>query len=156
MPCFDEMTLPDGSIRDVYQRVARWLSDSPAELLESRRSQAELMFRRIGITFAVYGDKDSTERLIPFDIIPRVLGRSEWTRLEAGLIQRVKVLNMFLADVYGKGKVIKAGIIPEDIVYKNEHYRPEMRGVRVPHDVYVHISGIDIVRIDDNDFYVLE
>jgi uncharacterized circularly permuted ATP-grasp superfamily protein len=154
---FDEMMQSDGAApRAVYERVNRWLASAPPELLASRRSQAELMFRRIGITFAVYGEKDSTERLIPFDIIPRVLGRSEWTRLEAGLVQRVKVLNMFLADVYGKGEVIKAGIIPEDIVYKNEHYRPEMRGVRVPHDVYVHISGIDIVRIDDNDFYVLE
>ncbi len=153
---FDEMTKPDGLPRDVYQRVAHWLASAPPELLASRRSQAELMFRRIGITFAVYGDKDSTERLIPFDIVPRVLGRSEWTRLEAGLIQRVKVLNMFLADLYGKGEVIKAGIIPEDIVLNNEHFRPEMRGVKVPHDVYVHISGIDIVRVDDHDFYVLE
>jgi len=153
---FDEMTKPDGLPRDVYERVNQWLASAPPELLASRRSQAELMFRRIGITFAVYGDKDSTERLIPFDIVPRVLGRSEWTRLEAGLIQRVKVLNMFLADLYGKGEVIKAGIIPEDIVLNNEHFRPEMRGVKVPHDVYVHISGIDIVRVDDHDFYVLE
>jgi hypothetical protein len=153
---FDEMMQPDGLPRAVYERVNRWVQSAPPELLASRRTQAELMFRRIGITFAVYGDKDSTERLIPFDIIPRVLGRSEWNRLEAGLIQRVKVLNMFLADVYGKGEVIKAGIIPADIVYNNEHYRPEMRGVHVPHDVYVHISGIDIVRIDENDFYVLE
>ncbi len=153
---FDEMTKPDGLPRDVYERVNQWLASAPPELLASRRSQAELMFRRIGITFAVYGDKDSTERLIPFDIIPRVLGRSEWTRLEAGLKQRVKVLNMFLADIYGKAEVIKAGIIPEDIVFNNEHFRPEMRGVKVPHDVYVHISGIDIVRVDDHDFYVLE
>jgi uncharacterized circularly permuted ATP-grasp superfamily protein len=153
---FDEMTKPDGLPRDVYERVNQWLASAPPELLASRRSQAELMFRRIGITFAVYGDKDSTERLIPFDIIPRVLGRSEWTRLEAGLKQRVKVLNMFLADIYGKAEVIKAGVIPEDIVFNNEHFRPEMRGVKVPHDVYVHISGIDIVRVDDHDFYVLE
>ncbi len=153
---FDEMTQPNGLPRAVYERVNRWIQSAPPELLASRRTQAELMFRRIGITFAVYGEKDSTERLIPFDIIPRVLGRSEWTRLEAGLIQRVRVLNMFLADVYGKAEVIKAGIIPADIVLNNEHYRPEMRGVQVPHDVYVHISGIDIVRIDENDFYVLE
>jgi len=93
MPCFDEMTLPDGSIRDVYQRVARWLSDSPAELLESRRSQAELLFRRIGITFAVYGEADAQERLIPFDVIPRVLAAAEWDTLRRGLEQRVKALN---------------------------------------------------------------
>ncbi len=153
---FDEMTQPDGLPRKVYERVNRWLASAPPELLASRRSQAELMFRRIGITFNVYGDKDASERLIPFDIIPRVLGRSEWARLEAGLIQRVKVLNMFLADIYGAGEVIKAGIIPADIVYRNPHFRPEMAGVRVPHDIYVHISGIDIVRVDDHDFYVLE
>src|SRR6478672_3641840 len=156
MPCFDEMTLPDGSIRDVYQRVARWLSDSPAELLESRRSQAELLFRRIGITFAVYGDKDAAERLIPFDIIPRMISRAEWTKLEAGLIQRVKALNMFLADVYGNREILAAGKIPADLVYRNAYFRPEMSGRRVPHDIYVHIAGIDIVRVDDNKFYVLE
>ena len=153
---FDEMTRADGTIRDVYTRVAAWLADSPAELLASRRNQAELMFRRIGITFAVYGDKDATERLIPFDIVPRVLGRSEWDRLEAGLVQRVKALNMFLADLYGKGEILKAGIIPSDIIYRNPAYRPEMAGRPVPHDIYVHIAGIDVVRVDENDFYVLE
>lgn len=153
---FDEMKQPGGLTRAVYDRVNRWLESAPPELLASRRSQAELMFRRIGITFAVYGEKDASERLIPFDIIPRVLGRSEWTRLEAGLIQRVKALNLFLADVYGVGEVIRAGVIPSDIVYRNPHFRPEMSGRRVPHDVYVQISGIDIVRIDEDDFYVLE
>src|SRR5947209_14068344 len=155
MPCFDEMTLPDGSIREVYRRVARWLSDSPAELLESRRSQAELLFRRIGITFAVYGDKDAAERLIPFDIIPRMISRPEWTKLEAGLIQRVKALNMFLADIYGDREIIAAGKIPADLVYRNAYFRPAMSGRRVPHDLYVHIAGIDIIRVDGDKFYVL-
>src|SRR5437763_710862 len=156
MQYFDEMTLPDGSIRDVYQRVAQWLSDSPAELLDSRRSQAELLFRRIGITFAVYGDKDAAERLIPFDIIPRMISRPEWTKLEAGLIQRVKALNLFLADIYGDREIIAAGKIPADLVYRNACFRPEMSGRRVPHDIYVHIAGIDIVRVDGDKFYVLE
>jgi uncharacterized circularly permuted ATP-grasp superfamily protein len=153
---FDEMTRADGSFREVYQRVADWLAASPPELLASRRDQAELMFRRIGITFAVYGDKDATERLIPFDIVPRVIGRSEWARLEAGLVQRVKALNLFLADLYGKGEILKEGIIPSDIIYRNPAYRPEMAGRPVPHNIYVHIAGIDVVRIDENDFYVLE
>jgi uncharacterized circularly permuted ATP-grasp superfamily protein len=156
MPCFDEMTLPDGAVRDVYSRVARWLAESPAELLESRRSQAELLFRRIGITFAVYGDKDAAERLIPFDIIPRMISRAEWTKLEAGLKQRVRALNMFLTDIYGNREILAAGKIPADIVYRNAHFRPEMSGRRVPHDIYVHIAGIDIVRVDDDKFYVLE
>jgi uncharacterized circularly permuted ATP-grasp superfamily protein len=153
---FDEMTRGDGSPRAVYARIKRWLDQTPPDMLASRRTQAELMFRRIGITFAVYGQKNATERLIPFDIIPRVLSRTEWRRLEAGLVQRVKALNMFLADIYNRREIMRAGILPDDIVYRNPHFRPEMNGWRVPHDVYVHIAGIDIVRIDDNDFYVLE
>jgi uncharacterized circularly permuted ATP-grasp superfamily protein len=155
-PCFDEMTLADGATRAVYGKVARWLAETPGELLASRRAQAELLFRRIGITFAVYGDKDAAERLIPFDIVPRVLGRSEWTRLEAGLRQRVKALNHFIADVYGAQEILKSGIVPSDIVLGNPCYTPEMAGQRVPHDIYVQIAGIDIVRIDEGDFYVLE
>ena len=154
-PCFDEMNTATGP-RPVYAEVARWLAEAPPGLLASRRSQAELMFRRMGITFAVYGDKEATERLIPFDIVPRILGRSEWTRLSAGLIQRVKALNMFLADVYGKADVLRAGVVPEDIVRQNAAFRPEMVGVKVPGGVYVQIAGIDIVRVDDHDFYVLE
>ncbi len=153
---FDEMTSADGDIRAVYRRIAQWLDESPPELLASRRHQAELMFRRIGITFAVYGDKESTERLIPFDIIPRALSRSEWTRLEKGLVQRVKALNAFLADIYGKGDILQAGVVPSDIIYRNPAYRPEMAGRPVPHNIYVHIAGIDVVRVDEQDFYVLE
>jgi uncharacterized circularly permuted ATP-grasp superfamily protein len=145
-----------GSARQIYQRVQQWLRAAPSELMASHRAQAELMFRRIGITFAVYGDKDATERLIPFDIIPRLLARSEWQRLEKGLVQRVRALNLFLADIYGRGEIIKAGVVPPDIIYQNPYYRPEMAHWRVPHDVYVPIAGIDIVRVDENDFYVLE
>ncbi|MGC1577852.1 MAG: circularly permuted type 2 ATP-grasp protein, partial [Beijerinckiaceae bacterium] len=156
MTAFDEMTLPDGKAREVYQRLARWLEGASSELLSSRRSQAELLFRRIGITFAVYGDKDATERLIPFDLVPRIFAREEWERLEKGLVQRVKALNMFLADVYGARDILRAGVVPSDLVYRNPHYRPEMVGHKMPHGVYVHIAGIDIVRVDDKDFYVLE
>ena len=153
---FNEMSNETGGPRPVYERLARWLEQVPGELLESRRRQADLLFRRIGITFAVYGDKDATERLIPFDIVPRLISREEWSRLEVGLIQRVKALNMFLADLYGPREIIKAGIVPADLVFRNPYFRPEMVNLRVPHDVYVHIAGIDIVRIDENDFYVLE
>jgi uncharacterized circularly permuted ATP-grasp superfamily protein len=154
--CFDEMTLADGQIRAVYGKVARWLAETPGELLASRRAQAELLFRRVGITFAVHGDKDAAERLIPFDIVPRVIGRSEWTRLETGLRQRVKALNLFIADVYGAQEILKSGTVPSEIVLTNPCYVPEMAGRTVPHDIYVHIAGIDIVRIDEGDFYVLE
>ena len=153
---FDEMTRPDGLPREVYGRLAEWLSSAPPELLASRRAQADLLFRRIGITFAVYGEKEATERLIPFDIVPRLISQSEWQRLEAGIIQRVRVLNMFLADIYGAREVLKAGIVPAELVFQNPYFRPEMVNVRVPYDTYVHIAGIDIVRIDADDFYVLE
>ena len=155
-PFFDEMTLPDGSARAVYGRLAQWLAEAPPGLLASRRAQADLLFRRIGITFAVYGDKEATERLIPFDIVPRLISRSEWTRLEAGIIQRVKALNMFLTDIYHGREILKAGIVPSELVFQNPYFRPEMVNVRVPYDTYVHVAGVDIVRIDADDFYVLE
>jgi uncharacterized circularly permuted ATP-grasp superfamily protein len=156
MAAFDEMGLEGETPRAVYAKVARWLETSPPDLLASRRAQAEFMFRRIGITFGVYGDKEAAERLIPFDIVPRVLSRREWTKLEAGLIQRVTALNLFLKDVYGPRAILKEKIVPDDLILRNPHYRPEMIGQRPPHDVWVHIGGIDIVRVDDSDFYVLE
>ena len=146
---FDEMSEAGGAPRQVYRRLADWLGNVPPGLLASRRAQADLLFRRIGITFAVYGDKDATERLIPFDLVPRLIARSEWARLEAGLIQRVKALNMFLADLYGPREILRAGLVPSDLVYRNPAFRPEMVNLKVPHDVYVHIAGIDIVRVDD-------
>jgi uncharacterized circularly permuted ATP-grasp superfamily protein len=125
-------------------------------VLAARRAQAEYMFRRIGITFGVYGDKDAAERLIPFDIIPRLISRAEWTRLEAGLVQRVNALNLFLRDVYGPRTILKENLIPPELILRNPYYRPEMIGRRAPHDIWVHIAGIDIVRVDGDAFYVLE
>ena len=153
---FDEMTLEGGKTRLAYERIARWLEETPKEFFTTRRGHAELMFRRMGITFNVYGDKEATERLIPFDIIPRVIQRSEWMKLELGLVQRVNALNKFIGDVYGAQEIIKAGIIPKEMILNNPYYRQEMVGFRVPHDIYVHIGGIDIVRVDADEFYVLE
>ena len=153
---FDEMGFPPNEPRQLYRAVADWLETTPAELLASRRAQAEYMFRRIGITFGVYGDKDAAERLIPFDVVPRLISRAEWRKLEAGLTQRVRALNMFLTDVYGAGAIFKANIIPPELILQNPYYRPEMIGRRAPHDIWVHIAGIDIVRVDDESFYVLE
>jgi uncharacterized circularly permuted ATP-grasp superfamily protein len=153
---FDEMTGMDGTIRQAYLALAEWLSNAPVGLLAARRAEAELLFRRIGITFAVYGDAESTERLIPFDIIPRALARAEWRILERGLEQRVKALNAYIRDVYHGREIIRAGIVPDDLVYQNPVFRPEMNGQHVPHDIYVHIAGIDVVRIDPDTFYVLE
>ncbi|MCJ8143006.1 circularly permuted type 2 ATP-grasp protein [Ancylobacter sp. A5.8] len=153
---FDEMTNADGSIRSAYAALARWLSDVPPDVLDFRRREAEFIFRRIGITFAVYGDSDAQERLIPFDIIPRILTGGEWSRLSKGLEQRTKALNLYIKDVYSKRDILKAGIVPEDLVYQNPVFRPEMNGQKVPHDLYVHIAGIDVVRVDADTFYVLE
>jgi len=116
---FDEMTGGDGHPRVAYQRLSQWLNTVDAQWLSSRREQAELLFRRIGITFAVYGSQEATERLIPFDILPRILSRNEWDRLERGLIHRVTALNLFLKDIYGDGQIIKAGIVPADLIYRN-------------------------------------
>jgi uncharacterized circularly permuted ATP-grasp superfamily protein len=153
---FDEMTLKDGASRPGYQFLKQWLDSTPLDLLSLRRAEAELLFRRVGITFAVYGATEAEERIIPFDIIPRILTKQEWARLSRGLEQRVRALNAFLADIYGAGEIIKAGVVPPDLIYRNPNFRPEMAGLKLRHDIYVQIAGIDIVRVDANDFYVLE
>jgi uncharacterized circularly permuted ATP-grasp superfamily protein len=145
-----------GGVRAPYAKIAEWLDSVPREQLQQRRLEAELFFRRGGITFAVYGDAQGEERIIPYDIVPRVLARAEWEHLARGLEQRVKCLNLYLADIYGAQNAIKAGIVPPDLVWQNPAYRPEMAGIEVPHGVYVHIGGIDVVRVDADDFYVLE
>jgi uncharacterized circularly permuted ATP-grasp superfamily protein len=149
-------TGPEAQVRAPYADIERWLRAAPAELLETRRRQAELFFRRIGITFAVYGDPDASERLIPFDIVPRVISGAEWAVLEEGLTQRVQALNMFLADVYGPRECIRAGIVPEELVLLNPQYCMASVNRRPAHDVWVHIAGIDLVRTGPAEFFVLE
>ena len=153
---FDEMSGLDGHIRPAYKELSAWLEDVRPDVLDYRRREAELLFRRIGITFAVYGEADAQERLIPFDVIPRILAASEWKTLQRGLEQRVKAINAYVKDIYGERECLRAGIVPEDLVFQNPAFRPEMNGQKVPHDIYVHIAGIDIVRVDADTFYVLE
>jgi len=160
---FDEMHAAGDAVREHYQGYARWLARQPADLMRDRRNEAELIFRRVGITFAVYGDKDAgegTERLIPFDQIPRVIPSHEWREMEKGLAQRVTALNRFIHDVYHDQEILKAGVVPREQVLDNAQFRPEMMGVDVPGDVYSHISGVDIVRAGNADgsgsYYVLE
>ena len=155
---YDEMhnTLGSGEVREHYQPMDSWLGEQTTEHLANKRQQADLMFHKLGITFAVYGEETGTERLIPFDIIPRVFPKSEWQALEKGLRQRVLTLNLFLHDVYHEQKIIKAGIIPAERIFANAQYRPEMQGVDVARQVYSHISGVDIVRAGEGEFYVLE
>jgi len=153
---FDEMKGSEGSIRPPYAELSHWLGEIAPDVLDFRRREAEHFFRRIGITFAVYGDPEAQERLIPFDVIPRIIAAPEWQILERGLQQRVKAINAYIKDVYGRREILKAGIVPEDLVFQNPVFRPEMNGQKVPHDIYVHVAGIDIIRVDAEDFYVLE
>jgi uncharacterized circularly permuted ATP-grasp superfamily protein len=153
---FDEMHGAGGEVRAGYRQLSEWLQQAPADLLANRRIEAEHFFRRIGITFNVYGDTQGTERLIPFDLVPRILTSAEWVRLSKGLEQRVNALNAFIGDVYGARECVRAGVIPEDLVLKNPSFRPEMTRIKPPGGVYVHIAGVDVVRVDADDFYVLE
>lgn len=153
---FDEMFGPGGEIRPHYQDFSRWLEMQAPEKLQNKRAEADLIFRRVGITFAVYGEESGTERLIPFDIVPRVIKASEWKTLEAGLRQRVQALNMFLKDIYNEQKILATGLIPPEQIFNNEQYRPEMQGVKVAGDIYAHIAGVDVVRAGEGEFYVLE
>ncbi len=153
---FDEMRSGSGSVRPVYQRYAEWLQGLPEGLLHRKEQEAELLFRRLGITFAVYGESDGGERLIPFDVVPRIFGRSEWLRLESGIKQRVRALNAFLHDIYHGQEIIRAGIVDGRQVTLNAMFRPEMMGVDLPNQVYAQIAGIDLVRVSENEFYVLE
>lgn len=153
---FDEMNDANGVCRAHYQDFSRWLANTPPELLAQRRREADLLFHRAGITFTLYGDEQDTERLIPFDIIPRSITASEWSLIERGCIQRVNALNMFLADIYHDQRIIKAGIIPADQVLGNEGYQKAMVGLDLHRGIYSHISGVDLVRDGDGTYYVLE
>ena len=164
MDAFDEMlgdlpygsTLDPAGVRDAYVEVARWLAQSSQELLDTRRRQAELFFKRIGITFAVHGDPDATERLIPFDIVPRVISASEWALIESGLVQRVEAINALCADVYGARECVRAGVVPEELVLGNPQFCHHQLGFRPPGGVWAHIAGIDLVRTGPGSFHVLE
>ncbi|WP_061125048.1 circularly permuted type 2 ATP-grasp protein [Caballeronia catudaia] len=159
MQIYDEMR-QDDTVRNHYARFSRWLAMQSAETIARKRAEADVLFRRVGITFAVNGvngDSSGTERLIPFDMIPRIIPGDEWRVLEAGLRQRVQALNLFLHDIYHDGDIVLAGRIPAQQVYTNAQYRPEMQNVDVPLDVYAHIAGIDVVRAGQaGEFYVLE
>src|SRR6202140_4719832 len=150
------MCAADGAMRPHYQGFADWLKRTPGEQITQKREEAERAFHRIGITFAVYGEDAGTERLIPFDIVPRIIPAAEWRTLERGLKQRVQALNLFLHDIYHEQSILNAGVIPAERVLANTQYRREMQGVDVPGGIYAHIAGGDVVRAGEGDYYVLE
>jgi uncharacterized circularly permuted ATP-grasp superfamily protein len=153
---FNEMVDADETVRPHYRGFADWLRDTPSERVARKRAEADTLFHRVGITFAVYGEQEGTERLIPFDIVPRIIPAEEWAMLQNGLRQRVSALNAFCHDVYHGQEILRAGRIPPDQVFCNGQYRPEMQGIDVPMDVYAHIAGIDLVRAGAGEYYVLE
>jgi uncharacterized circularly permuted ATP-grasp superfamily protein len=153
---YDEMLDTAGTPRVHCRNYWNWLDEQPSERLAQKRAEADALFHRVGITFAVYGENAGTERLIPFDIVPRIVPDDEWTKLEAGLKQRVRALNAFIADIYHDQRILQAGVIPAEQVLCNAQYRPEMQGIDVPGGIYAHIGGIDVVRDHDGSFCVLE
>jgi uncharacterized circularly permuted ATP-grasp superfamily protein len=155
---FDEImgTPGDTTARPELAALGHWIEETPDAELRRRQEAAETTFRQLGITFAVYGENEAAERIIPFDIVPRVFLHDEWTRLSEGLVQRVEAINAFLNDIYGERRILKEGILPEDLVLGNAQFRPEIAGIRPPHGVWAHICGIDLVRTGPDDFFVLE
>ncbi len=155
---FDEMLMPDGTPRPAYSTLMSWIDRQSSEKLQQKQREADLIFRRLGITFAVYGDATDHERVIPFDLIPRILSAVEWRFLERGIEQRVRALNAFLYDIYHRQEIIRAGILPSALINQNAAFLPEMMGFDPPGRVYAHIIGTDIVRAGpgESGFYVLE
>ncbi|OYX41966.1 MAG: hypothetical protein B7Z02_13875 [Rhodobacterales bacterium 32-67-9] len=152
---FNEM-YDGGAVRGLYAALEGWTRSMPAGLRQMKQAEAEELFRRIGITFAVYGEGGDPDRLIPFDMLPRIFSQAEWRRLERGIKQRARALNAFLVDAYGRGEIVRAGRIPANLVYGNEAYEKAVTGFVPPKGVYSHIVGIDLVRTGADEFFVLE
>lgn len=156
MVAFDEMLPGNAGVRGAYAAYDRWFKQQDPTRLSEKMNDAERVFRKTGITFAVYGEEEAAERLIPFDIVPRVISGQEWRRLTQGIEQRVQALNAFLDDIYHRQEILKAGRVPRALIAGNEAFLSEMIGVRPPGGVYTHIIGVDIVRTGEDEFFVLE
>ena len=143
----------DGNVRPQYEAFASWMTNTPPEKIAQNRQAADLLFHRVGITFAVYGETTGTERLIPFDIVPHIIPGEKWEEVSRGLKQRVAALNFFLHDIYHQQNILKAGKVPADKVHGNSQFRPEMMHVDVPGGVYAHVAGIDLVKDADGEYW---
>src|SRR6195952_4619265 len=153
---WDEMYGSDSKIRDHYQKVIQYLNRESVDDLNKKEDLAKRLFMSQGITFTVYSSGEGIEKIFPFDIIPRIITAKEWAYIEKGISQRLKALNLFLKDVYNEQFIVKDGIVPIEMVYSCPHYMREMMHFPVPHDIYVHIAGIDLIRNSDGSFYILE
>ena len=152
---WDEMS-DEKRIRNHYGKVYDALQQLSVADLQQKEKIASELFMNQGITFTVYSDNEGIERIFPFDIIPRIITNAEWVKIEKGIKQRLKALNLFLKDIYSEQQIIKDGIIPTELIASCPHYMREVYGIQVPYDIYVHISGIDLIRGADGEFYVLE
>ncbi len=153
---FDEMRLDASAVRDPYKNYHDWFSDQNPTRLRQKHKEAEAFFRRTGITFNVYGQSEAQERLIPFDLVPRIIANREWTKLSRGIEQRVRAINAFLHDIYNGQEILKSGRVPRELIAQNDAFLPQMMGFTPPGGVYTHIVGTDIVRTGEDDFFVLE
>src|SRR6201985_1137742 len=153
---FDEMFSEEGQVRPHYSEVLETFLNLPEEEIARRKRSVDLSFLTQGITFNVYGDGEGTERIFPYDLLPRVITGAEWAHIEKGLTQRITALNLFLHDVYNEGKIRNDGHVPREIVYSCKQFRREMRGLQVPRNVYITVTGTDLLRLSDGEFVVLE
>ncbi len=153
---FDEMIMADGAVTSPYRLYHEWFEQTAPQRLTKKSKEAEAFFRRTGITFNVYGETEAQERLIPFDLVPRILSNSEWLKISKGIEQRVRAINAFLLDIYNRQEILRAGRVPTELIANNEAFLPQMMGMAPPGNVYTHIVGTDIVRTGKDDFFVLE
>jgi uncharacterized circularly permuted ATP-grasp superfamily protein len=153
---YDEMFAADGEIRPQYEALLKVLTSLPPEELQRRKHYADVSFLMQGITFTVYGQEEGTERIFPYDLLPRLISAEDWDIIERGLTQRITALNLFLHDVYHEGKILAQGVVPREIVYSCQHFRRQMRGLQVPRNVYVAVAGTDLLRLGNGEFVVLE
>ncbi len=153
---FDEMFEGAGALRDHYGPLLEHLSALPADEVQRRKQAADLAFLNQGITFTVYGKDEGTERIFPYDLLPRIITASEWEHVEKGLTQRITALNLFLKDIYNEGRILKDGIVPRELIYSCPQFRRQMQGLQVPRNVYVAICGTDLIRLESGEFVVLE
>ena len=153
---FDEMTGAGQTRRKAYRDYGDWIDEQDIKQLRRKSAEAENFFRRTGITFNVYGAAEAAERLIPFDIVPRIITGREWNKIARGIEQRVRAINAFLYDIYHRQEILRAGRIPLELIANNNAFLPQMIGVSPPRNVYTHIVGVDIVRTGEDEIYVLE
>jgi uncharacterized circularly permuted ATP-grasp superfamily protein len=153
---FDEMFAGADDLREHYGPLLEHFSALPQDEVQRRKQAADLSFLNQGITFTVYGREEGTEKIFPYDLLPRIITSAEWAKVERGLTQRITALNLFLKDIYNEGRILKDGIVPREIVYSCQHFRRQMAGLQVPRNVYIAVCGTDLIRLENGDFVVLE